>query len=80
MIVIVEPPVRQSCAQELTEAPLHAIAHDSIADLLRYGDAIPHALSTIGASQQHKARPRVAQTFIGSKKIGALRKNGKGHQ
>lgn len=67
---------RQSRSQKLTKSPFHAIAHDSVADLLGYGHTKTLSAAAIGSRQQHETRLRVAKTLVRSDKIGAFGNDG----
>ena len=62
------------CASQLAKSPLHPIAYNGIADLLRHGD--PQPLCRIAiialAHQQHKAGRRHPACCIGGQKIRPL--------
>ena len=61
-------------ARKLPEAPLHAVSHDGVADLLAHRIAVPlQRIAVVPvADEKDKTRRRRAPTGVRSEKIRAL--------
>ena len=64
-------------ARKLPEAPLHAVAHDGVADFLahRIADPLQRIAVVPVADEKDKTRRRRAPTGVRSKKIRAFAEN-----